>query len=152
MSFISILHNKIIYFCRQIPMPLVPHNISNYAAVPWWFPARPDRKRGLQNIQADHDQFVADGSCTSRQKFYHNVLHQKLLDIELDKVIIICLLWQHTKNVRCFSQIFSLNTIKQYYYLFTGLCSWTPHLLGVFKKLFDELENQCFELDQKIQI
>ena len=24
--------------------------------------------------------------------------------------------------------------------------------MGVFKKLFDELENQCFELDKKIQM
>lgn len=44
------------------------------------------QNRTLDNIQKDHDQFVADGSCTSRQRLYHNVLHEKLLDIELDKV------------------------------------------------------------------
>ena len=43
-------------------------------------------KRTLQNIQDDYDQFVADGSCSSRQKFYHNAIHEKLLDIELGNV------------------------------------------------------------------
>ncbi|CAH3103928.1 unnamed protein product [Pocillopora meandrina] len=75
-------------------------------------------KRSLENIQEDYDKFVADGSVTSRQKFYHNVIHEKLLDIELDKV---CVPGLHIS-------------------------------LGVFKKLFDELENQCFELDKKIQM
>ena len=42
------------------------------------------QNRTLDNIQKD--PFVADGSCTSRQRLYHNVLHEKLLDIELDKV------------------------------------------------------------------
>ena len=43
-------------------------------------------KRSLENIQEDYDKFVTDGSVTSRQKFYHNVIHETLLDIELDKV------------------------------------------------------------------
>lgn len=42
--------------------------------------------RTLENIQEDYDQFVADGSNTSRQRLFHNVLHERLLDIELDKV------------------------------------------------------------------
>nr|XP_058961399.1 uncharacterized protein LOC131788329 [Pocillopora verrucosa] len=42
-------------------------------------------KQSLENIQEDYDKFVADGSVTSRQKFYHNVIHEKLLDIQLDK-------------------------------------------------------------------
>lgn len=45
-------------------------------------------KRTMQNIQEDYDQFVADGSCMSRQKLFHNVIHDKLLEIELEKVII----------------------------------------------------------------
>lgn len=40
----------------------------------------------LENIQEDYEKFVADGSVTSQQKFYHKVIHEKLLDIELDKV------------------------------------------------------------------
>ena len=44
-------------------------------------------RRTLQAIQEDYDKFVEDGSCTSRQKFYHNVIHERLLDIDLDKVI-----------------------------------------------------------------
>ena len=51
-------------------------------------------KRTLQNIQDDYEQFVADGPCSSRQKFYRNAIHEKLLDIELDKVKI-CF-WVHT--------------------------------------------------------
>lgn len=39
----------------------------------------------LENIQEDYNKFVADGSVTSQQKFYHKVIHEKLLDIELDK-------------------------------------------------------------------
>ena len=38
-------------------------------------------KQSLENIQEDYDKFVADGSVTSWQKFYHNVIHKKLLDI-----------------------------------------------------------------------
>ena len=44
-------------------------------------------KRNVKNIEEDYNKFVADGCVTSRQKFYHNVIHQKLLDIELEKVI-----------------------------------------------------------------
>lgn len=40
----------------------------------------------LENIQEDYEKFVADGSVTSQQKFYHKVIHEKLPDIELDKV------------------------------------------------------------------
>ncbi|PFX15460.1 hypothetical protein AWC38_SpisGene20315 [Stylophora pistillata] len=39
----------------------------------------------LENIQEDYDKFVADGSVTSQQEFYHKVIHKKLLDIEFDK-------------------------------------------------------------------
>lgn len=46
-------------------------------------------KRTLQKIQDDYDQFVADGSCSSCQKNFHNAIHEKLLDIELDKVKIL---------------------------------------------------------------
>ncbi|XP_022782751.1 uncharacterized protein LOC111323624 [Stylophora pistillata] len=35
-------------------------------------------KRSLENIREDYDKFVADGSVTSRQKFYHNVTHEIL--------------------------------------------------------------------------
>ena len=45
-------------------------------------------KRTMQNIQEDYDQFVADGSCMSRQKLFHNVVHDKRFEIELEKVII----------------------------------------------------------------
>ena len=38
-------------------------------------------KQSLENIQEDYDKFVADGSVTSWHKFYHNVIHKKLLDI-----------------------------------------------------------------------
>ena len=58
-------------------MSLVSHNISTDATV--------------QNMKEDYAHFVADGSCTSRQKLFHNVIHDKLLDIELDKVIIFLL-------------------------------------------------------------
>ncbi|KAL9977598.1 hypothetical protein ACROYT_G015020 [Oculina patagonica] len=75
-------------------------------------------KRTLENIQEDYDQFAADGSWVSRQKFYHNVTHCKLLDIELDKV---CVPGLHIS-------------------------------LGVFKKLFDGLEDQCFELDNRVHL
>ena len=44
-------------------------------------------KRNVKNIEEDYNKFVADGCVTSWQKFYHNVIHQKLLDIELEKVI-----------------------------------------------------------------
>ena len=44
-------------------------------------------KRNVKNIEEDYNKFVADGCVTSRQKFYHNVIHQQLLDIELEKVI-----------------------------------------------------------------
>lgn len=40
----------------------------------------------LENIQEDYEKFVADSSVTSQQKFYHKVIHEKLPDIELDKV------------------------------------------------------------------
>ena len=43
-------------------------------------------KWSLENIQEDYDKFVEDGSVTSQQKFYHNMIHEKLLDIEFDKV------------------------------------------------------------------
>lgn len=36
--------------------------------------------------------------------------------------------------------------------LFTGVCSWTSYQLGIFKKLFDKLEEQCFELDKMIHM
>ena len=39
-------------------------------------------KRNVKNIEEDYNKFVADGCVTSWQKFYHNVIHQKLLDIE----------------------------------------------------------------------
>ena len=42
-------------------------------------------KRNVKNIEEDDNKFVADGCVTSRQKFYHNVIHEKLLDIELEK-------------------------------------------------------------------
>ena len=38
-----------------------------------------------------------------------------------------------------------------FYFRFVFL-DLTLACLGVFKKLFDELENQCFELDKKIQM
>ena len=56
-------------------------------------------KRSLENIQEDYDKFVADGSVTSWQKFYHDVIREKLLDIKLDKVKIqefVLLLWRGT--------------------------------------------------------
>ena len=43
-------------------------------------------KRNMKNIEEDYNKFVADGCVTSRQKCYHNVIHEKLLDIELEKV------------------------------------------------------------------
>ena len=46
-------------------------------------------KRNIKNIEEDYNKFVADGCVTSRQKFYHNVIHEKLLDIELEKVSIL---------------------------------------------------------------
>ena len=46
-------------------------------------------KRNLENIEEDYNKFVADGCVTSRLKFYHNVIHVKLLDIELEKVSIL---------------------------------------------------------------
>ena len=39
-------------------------------------------KRNVKNIY----KFVAHRCDTSRQKFYHNVIHENLLDIELEKV------------------------------------------------------------------
>lgn len=36
--------------------------------------------------------------------------------------------------------------------LFTGVCSWTSYQLGILKKLFDKLEEQCFELDKMIHM
>ena len=44
-------------------------------------------ERNVKNIEEDYNKFAADGCVTSRQKFYHNVIHQQLLDIELEKVI-----------------------------------------------------------------
>ena len=43
-------------------------------------------KGNLKNIEKDYNKFVADGCVTSWQKFYHNVIHEKPLDIELEKV------------------------------------------------------------------
>ena len=43
-------------------------------------------QRTMENLQEDYNKFVEDGSCASRQKFFYNVLHKKLLDIDLDKV------------------------------------------------------------------
>ena len=40
----------------------------------------------MKNIEEDYNKFVADGCVTSWQKCYHNVIHEKLLDIELEKV------------------------------------------------------------------
>ncbi|CAH3149265.1 unnamed protein product, partial [Porites evermanni] len=66
-------------------------------------------KRNMKNIEEDYNKFVADGCVTSRQKCYHNMIHEKLLDIELES-------------------------------------------LGVFKRLFDEIENQSAELDKIIEM
>ena len=100
-------------------------------------------KRSLENIQEDYDKFVADGSVTSRQKFYHNVIHEKLLDIELDKVryksLFYCFEGGHTGHLTNGS-------------LFQVCVPGLQNSLGVFKKPFDELENQCFELGKKIQM
>ena len=39
-------------------------------------------KRNANNTEEDYNKFVADGCVTSWQKFYHNVIHEKRLDIE----------------------------------------------------------------------
>ncbi|KAL9977597.1 hypothetical protein ACROYT_G015019 [Oculina patagonica] len=76
------------YAIWYLSMPLVSHNLPTDATVPQQSSAKLDRKKPLENTQEDYDQFVADGSWASRQKFYHNVTHDKLLDIELDKVCV----------------------------------------------------------------
>ena len=40
----------------------------------------------MKNIEQDYNKFVEDACVTSQQKCYHNVNHEKLLDIELEKV------------------------------------------------------------------
>ena len=75
-------------------------------------------KRSLENIQVDYDKFVADGSVTSRQKFYRNVIHKKLLDIELDKV-------RYKSLFYCFEEGHAGHLTK--WFSISGLCSWTSH-------------------------
>ena len=75
-------------------------------------------KRSHENIQEDYDKFVADGSVTSRQKFYHNVIHEKLLDIELDKV-------RYKSLFYCFEEGLTGHLTK--WLSISGLCSWTSH-------------------------
>ena len=75
-------------------------------------------KRSLENIQEDYDKFVADGSVTSRQKFYHNMIHEKLLDIELDKV-------RYKSLFYCFEEGLTGHLTK--WLSISGLCSWTSH-------------------------
>ena len=77
---------------------------------------RSDPQRGhvgrqtQQAIQEDYDKFVEDGSCTLRQKFFHNVIYERLLDIDLDKVIIITKLFFEVilnYNTTCFLSTFN---------------------------------------------
>lgn len=103
--------------------------------------------RTLENIQEDHKAYVADGSRPSRQRLFHNVLHEMLLDIELERVWLCCV-----------GSVFLLDWNQ--IILKTKICCFPlqvciPGLhisLGVFKKIFDDLEDQCFELDKKIQL
>ena len=43
-------------------------------------------KRTLATLENDYRKFVEDGSITSQQKFFNNVIHENLLDIDLNKV------------------------------------------------------------------
>lgn len=43
-------------------------------------------ERTLVTLQKDYNKFVEYGSCTSWQKFFHNVIHENLVDTDLDKV------------------------------------------------------------------
>ena len=75
-------------------------------------------KQSLENIQEDYDKFVADGSVTSWQKFYHNVIQEKLLDTELDKI-------RYKSLFYCFEEGLTGHLTK--WFATSGLCSWTSY-------------------------
>ena len=82
-------------------------------------------------LSEEYSHFVADGSCKRRWNLFHNVTHDKLLDVELDKVII-CLPSQ--VNIRGFSFGFlTLNMIKSFLnrFVFLNLTSACVYL-GTF--------------------
>ena len=71
------------------------------------------------------------------------MIHEKLLDIEFDKV-------RYKSLFYCFEEGLTGHLTK--WFSISGLCSGLHISLGVSKKLFDELENQCFELGKKFQM
>lgn len=104
------------------------------------------QKRMLATIEDDYRKFVEDG----QQKFFNYVIHEDLLDIDLDKYSIFFLSYNYIRFWWIHFSIAIKNAIKML--LFTGVCSWTSYQLGIFKKLFDKLEEQCFELDKMIHM
>ena len=86
-------------------------------------------KRNLENIEEGYKKFVADGCVKSRLKFYHNVIHVKLLGIEMEKVSILSTyFFAYTDitgqiNRKLNNLIFSL-----------GLCSLTSYQLECFQE------------------
>ena len=62
-------------------MPLVPDHIWD---APTLLPGSSSLANGKEKYE-DYNKFGADGCVTSQQKCYHNVIHEKLLDIDLEK-------------------------------------------------------------------
>ena len=86
-------------------------------------------QRNLKNIEEDYKKFVADGLVTSRLKFYHNVIHVKLLDIELEKVSIL------STYFFAYSDITGQINRKHNNLIFSlGLCSLTSYQLECFQE------------------
>ena len=86
-------------------------------------------KRNLENIEEDYNKFVADGCVTTRLKFYHNVIHVKLLDFELEKVSILSTYFFASTDIT--GQINrKLNNLIFFFFL----CSLTSYQLECFQE------------------
>lgn len=97
------------------------------------------QKRMLATLEDDYRKFVEDG----QQKFFNYVIHENLLDIDLDKYSIFFLSYNYISFWWIHFNIAINNAIKICYC--SQVCVPGLHIsLGIFKKLFDKLEEQCF--------